>query len=102
MTTADALPKILWRCCLRWNGRSEETRATMKVPFQRLILLAVLMAVGAGRTLTQDLKDPGSRNRPSLEQTKVILISQYMQRTGNEAMLITDPDKVNELVKLFS
>jgi hypothetical protein len=60
------------------------------------------MAVGAGRTVTQDLRDRESRNPPSLEQTKIILISQYMQRTGNEALLITDADKVNELVKLFS
>jgi hypothetical protein len=37
----------------------------------------------------------------SIEHTNAILISQYMIRTGDEALLITDPKEINELVKLF-
>lgn len=66
----------------------------MSALIRRVIPLAVLLCVGAGNVVTQDLK-------LGLENTRIILISQYMIRTGNEALLITDAEKVKELVRLF-
>lgn len=63
--------------------------------FKRTAVLLGIAFVLSGPTASQN------RRRSDIDSTASILISQYMIRTGSEALLITDPEQVQELVHLF-
>lgn len=69
--------------------------------FRKVVVIFVVTFAATAGTPSQTRND--SATEPStIERTNAILISQYMIRTGSEALLITDPEKISELVRLFT
>lgn len=67
---------------------------------RRAIFMFVIAFVAANGTLSQD-RDGSPGRSSGIEHTNAILISQYMIRTGSEALLVTDPARIDEFVRLF-